>query len=367
MVIARMRWKAIHFNNNDSTDNNIEDNTEWYGLKSPYSPRQVKELIPFENDLVELIRNIKFRKIRNTFQEKLKEDIKLVNDSHKTMIFADKTSNMYRLTKEQYDKLIMNSITSTYKKANSNIKKQINKAGKNLMRDKEVIKRMETNEEGNSFITIKDHKENFDNHPTVRLISPAKNELGRISKLILDKINKKINQKFELNQWRNTDIVIGWFKQIKNKHLYKFATFDIKEFYPSIKECLLKDAINFAEQHTEISEKDNAIIFYARKSLHFHGQHVWIKKKGGLFDVTMGASDGAEVCEAVDNFLLYQLSKNYNKKDIGLYRDNGLAIFKNVSSSKAEKIKKDTVPTFLQDPTTKSHIYIKNQTTHQLF
>ena len=40
----------------------------------------------------------------------------------------------------------MNSIISAYKKANSNIKTQINKAGKNLMRDKEVIKRMETNE-----------------------------------------------------------------------------------------------------------------------------------------------------------------------------------------------------------------------------
>ena len=190
------------------------------------------------------------------------------------MTFADKTSNMYRLTKEQYDKLIMNSITSTYKKANSNIKKQINKAGKNLMRDKEVIKRMETNEEGNSFITIKDHKENFDNHPTVRLINPAKNELGRISKLILDKINKKISQKFELNQWKNTDIVLDWFKQIKNKHLYKFATFDIKEFYPSIKECLLKNAINFAEQHTETSEKDKAIIFHTRKPLLFNCQHV---------------------------------------------------------------------------------------------
>ena len=48
-----------------------------------------------------------------------------------------------------------------------------------------------------------------------------------------------------------------------------------------------------------------------------------------------------EVCETVGNFLLYQLSKNYNKKDIGLYRDDGLAIFKNVSGSKAEKIKKD--------------------------
>ena len=55
----------------------------------------------------------------------------------------------------------------------------------------------------------------------------------------------------------------------------------------------------------------------------------------------MGAFDGAEVCEAIGNFLLYQLSKNYNKKHIGLYRDDGLAIFKNVSGSKAEKHKKD--------------------------
>ena len=61
------------------------------------------------------------------------------------------------------------------------------------MRDKEVIKRMETNEEDNSFITIKVLKENFDNHSTVQLICPAKNELKRINKLILDKINKKIS------------------------------------------------------------------------------------------------------------------------------------------------------------------------------
>ena len=121
---------------------------------------------------------------------------------------------------------------------------------------------------------------------------------------------------------------------MKNKNLRKFATFDIKKLYPSIKECLLKNAINFAEKHTKISE---AIIFHARKSLLFNGQHIWIKKEGGLFDVTMGAFDGAEVCEAVGNFLLYQLSKNYNKKDIGLYRDNGLAIFKNVNGSKGEK------------------------------
>ena len=59
----------------------------------------MKELIRFENDLVELIRNIKFRKNRNTFQKKLnKEDMKLIKELNKTMTSADKTSNMYQLT-----------------------------------------------------------------------------------------------------------------------------------------------------------------------------------------------------------------------------------------------------------------------------
>ena len=69
----------------------------------------------------------------------------------------------------------MNSITCNYKKVNNNIKRQINMAGKNFIRDKEIIKRMETNEENNSFITIKTHQENFDNHSTVRLIHPVEN------------------------------------------------------------------------------------------------------------------------------------------------------------------------------------------------
>ena len=50
MVITRMRWKEIHFNNNGSINNNDKKDTKWYGIKSSYIPRQVKELIPFEND-----------------------------------------------------------------------------------------------------------------------------------------------------------------------------------------------------------------------------------------------------------------------------------------------------------------------------
>ena len=83
------------------------------------------------------------------------------------MTFAEKTLNMYQLTKEQSDQLMMNYVTSTYKRANRNINKQISTSEKSLLRDNKIIEQMETNEEVNSSITIKDHKENFNNHPTV--------------------------------------------------------------------------------------------------------------------------------------------------------------------------------------------------------
>ena len=53
-----------------------------------------------------------------------------------------------------------------------------------------------------------------------------------------------------LNQWRNKDTVIFWFKGIRNKHLCKFVVFGIKEFYPYITENLLKKALTFVKAHT---------------------------------------------------------------------------------------------------------------------
>ena len=39
----------------------------------------------------------------------------MIRTSDKTLTFTDKTSNMYRLSKDQYNMLLNNSITSTYK------------------------------------------------------------------------------------------------------------------------------------------------------------------------------------------------------------------------------------------------------------
>lgn len=144
-----------------------------------------------------------------------------------------------------------------------------------------------------------------------------------------------------MNQWKNTSSVISWFKEIPDKSSHSFMMFDIKDFYPSISETLLNEALNFAKSHVRIYKKDIDTILHARKSLLFDNTHVWIKKVGGLFDVTMGAYDGAEVCELVGTYMLSLIAEKYVKNNFGLYRDDGLAIFKNTSGQQNERIKKD--------------------------
>ena len=117
------------------------------------------------------------------------------------------------------------------------------------------------------FFTFKDHQENFQNNPTVRLINPAKNDIGRISKVILDKINSSLLKQLKVKQWKNTQNIIEWFMNIEEKSTYKFILFDIKEFYPSIKETLHIKAINFPEKLVHITNEDKVITKHARKSL----------------------------------------------------------------------------------------------------
>ena len=63
----------------------------------------------------------------------------------------------------------------------------------------------------------------------------------------------------------------------------------------------------------------------------------------------MEAYDGVEVCELAGNYLLYELSKLYEKNDIGLYLDNRLVVFKNKSGPELEKIKKSIQAIFWEN------------------
>ncbi len=159
-----------------------------------------------------------------------------------------------------------------------------------------------------SLNSLQEHEENFENNPKCRLINPAKSESGKLSKIILDKINSNLRKTLNLNQLKNTQNVIEWFGNIKEKHRHSFISFDIVDFYPSISENLLDQALSWASDLAIITKDEISIIKHARKSLLFNDGKPWTKKdSNSLFDVTMGSYDGAEICELIGLFILNNL------------------------------------------------------------
>ena len=77
-------------------------------------------------------------------------------------------------------------------------------------------------------------------------------------------------------------------------------------------------ALDFARAHTKVLVKDINLIKHSRRSLLFNHGEVWVKKEDENFDVTMGASDGAEVSELVGIYIQSLLSEKYDKNDFGL-------------------------------------------------
>ena len=204
LLIKRIRWKAFFFDN----PSNDEESVQKYGFKSRSSPAQHKDLIKFEEDLLALAKNVKFSKTTNKFQQNLMKDIKSIKNSEKAYVFADKTRNLYEMDKISHKKLMMENITKTYKKCDSDTYDLINNEAKKFAKSFNVDDRAECMAPSNAFITLKDHKDNFDKNPKCRLINPAKSEMGRISKSFIESANRIIREKSGLLQWRDSESVI---------------------------------------------------------------------------------------------------------------------------------------------------------------
>ena len=89
-----------------------------------------------------------------------------------------------------------------------------------------------------------------------------KNELGKLSKHLVEKLNSDIIEKLQLDQWRNTNPVLKWFNNITDKSNCSFIQFDIKEFYPSITENVLYQASKFVKHYTNIDKNNLRIVNY---------------------------------------------------------------------------------------------------------
>ena len=97
--IKRQRWKAFFFENPDAN----EETSENFGFKFNLSAPQNEHLIQFQNDLNDIVRTIEFNTGRNDFQKTLMSDLKKTQSSKNVLVFADKTTNLYEMSPDQYN------------------------------------------------------------------------------------------------------------------------------------------------------------------------------------------------------------------------------------------------------------------------
>ena len=337
--VSRLRWKLFAIQN-PGMQQKIT-----YGFNTSNAPPQMKELKAFEEDLFALVKNIQYRPVYNSFQTNLSKKIQDIHSAKEVIVKADKTANLYAIPVKEYERLLVQNVTAEYKKSTPGEIHNVNKEAAKIAEKLEIADRIDTFIESDAFITIKDHKLSFPGKVECRLLNPAKSNLGKVSKQILESLVAALKLKTKSNQWNNSGDVIDWFKALKNKKTLHFFKFDVVAFYPSISEKLFEETISWCKQLIPVSDENQAIIMNSRKSFLFYKSEPWVKKENSRFDVTMGSFDGAEVCELVGLYILHKLEDVIEQMHIGLYRDDGLAVIQG-SGPQIERLRKDVFQIF---------------------
>ena len=343
--IGRMRWEAHRFL---QVKKNRTDPKNNYGFRTQNNPPYIKPLKCFENELIGILNLIQFEDCTSKYQRALIQHVNKIKKSDSIFVKTDKTGNIYKMPFSDYNKLLKNSITKNYKKTDptNSMECTINNESKEITDQLQISNRVGRLAKKEAYLLLKDHKENFINDPKVRLICPAKTEVGKISSAVLKEVVASIKDKLKLNLWSNTNEATSWFIRMNQCRGAAFIQFDIADFYPSISEELFDRVIEFAKIHTEIEDEKANIIRACRKTAVYYNGDEWVKTSNdGLFDVTMGSWDGAQVADLVGLYILSLLTNEseMNTASIGLYRDDGLLIIENSNAQKCERIKKKLI------------------------
>ena len=193
----RIRWKALEFLGKVGSNEK-----ETFVFKSEKCPLSVDELAEFESDLSTMVHNIEFRPVRNSFLSKLKDGVKVINNTKEVLVNGDKSSNTYKMNKKAYNKYLIENITKPFKKTNKNKVNKINSEAKKIAEKQKLDDRIQQLQGTEAIILVRDYKEAFPNSPSFRLINPTKLEIGKISKQIFGKINKSLLSNTKVSQWK---------------------------------------------------------------------------------------------------------------------------------------------------------------------
>ena len=131
--------------------------------------------------MIDLMKNLEYEYRTNPFQQKLRDEQNKIKDEPKLIVAADKTSNFYKVDTKDYQELVNINVQKEYKKEKLQNVQKVNRAHKKIVKKLGLQDRVFKTCERECFVTLKDHKENFQNNPKCRLLNPAKCEVGKIS------------------------------------------------------------------------------------------------------------------------------------------------------------------------------------------
>ena len=116
------------------------------------------------------------------------------------IVQADKSDNLYLMKPEDYSKHLKQNITKDYRKAPPSTLNKIDEEAATIANKFQIMDRVEGIAAKQSYITIKDHKEEYKSRPSFRLINPCNRNIGRMSKKFLERINQDVRNATNLNQ-----------------------------------------------------------------------------------------------------------------------------------------------------------------------
>lgn len=343
--IRNLRWRAFFYGKSKNEISYEDEEPPKYPFKSRKYPPTTKELDGFEKDLLDLTQKIKPKKHplkRNKHIQKLHNFLRNTRNHGDLVVESDKTRNLYKVKINLYLKLIRKEIHKSYKKVNRSTLKQINNEHYLALLPLDIVDKTEPYTPKTPRIILKDHKLNFESNRYVRLICPSKSDLGIVSKTVLSRIIPALaNKNKNLSIWWNTKDTLDWFNKLPNKKTLKFLQLDIDNYYNSINQNLLNEALQYAMTNSDLTEDEAKLVNLARKTLIEFEDQLWARKDtNDCFDIMMGSADSAQVTDLIGIFLLKNLADKFPQLIGGLYRDDALFVLRNASKSQIERTRK---------------------------
>lgn len=154
------------------------------------------------------------------------------------------------------------------------------------------------------------------------IFNPTRPEIGKISKNILDRINRQIKSTYKLDLSINTTDMTKWFSNINNNYR-SFLQFDIENYY-YCGDWICKAFLWY---------------FWGRDWNHQKVQKAVVNKKG-QFDMLRGFLNSVEMTDLLSLYILYNLTRTIEVENIGLYWDDELLIIKDSNGPKCKRMNK---------------------------